>query len=1554
VREMPGQHNASKKLHAQFFLDQVPTVVITSSKFLIQRQREEEQKQIHEKIRKSLQLNNNNNDDDDNNSSHSSHSSRKNAMVSEVLGIKVPVRASSCDGQIQFESEKFQFRICSFAEMKMRTLEEVKREMKMIGEESFKKLERDFCDYDDGRDEGKKRGSKMSTIELSAIETDADVLKRVEEDDEYGEGNLHSKRIFEEHFGDIQDAIRWHSLNPVDYPCAVICVCSASEPEPQNQLELMLRETMQNMPCFVKQRADVDIARHFVVLQDAKETGIDGDTNVNDLQEDCVEIFRARNEQHEKALLDVKRKFSEQRVSALTINFQNEEYEKIVLNAFFRRIIERVIAPHMERLLYGLNSMIFNTRKGFKNQFKSFWGRNVVGTTTTSNTTVPIPSSTLSSGAISSSLHARDGSESPNLTVSKQDVYSSQESQIRRAGDLSLFLGDIDNAISSYKLIGADYKAEKNWKSCGLAYEAIGIALTRKADELVAGRAHTTSPMKISNSNSNLATTASDDALRKEADVAFEYAISCFAKVKKQRDDHLAMANLAAEAIIDIEAFNYIDEMLVLCSIRRATLLVSGGRFREAAATFAKEAANYGGVNDLQSALLLERASRNYLDVDFSRTFTRKVPKSLPWLRKHAFHAALAGHGYARINARRAAARCYALSLASLGYENTWHKCREHCLFSLARLAAHDGNNEDAVQYFQRLLGEENGFGNSDRIHASRTETTQRTYLREYLHVVSCYLREVNNNNNNNNNNINKNVVKNRKSSASVIASPLPEVDIGAVFVSFANDSKGDVDEKNASTASGHHNTSFSSPGSKYTQQQKQQFSNSPGTLERQLSNGFGTFNHQLRSKIAFGDVSWKSIEEKSGIVPILQGNNNASSNWLDGNSNASKEQRSVTAKGEIVSVSAKVSNPLKIPLTLNNVCLEWTFDDDDDLKSSAATCETIETLEMQPNEKSEITLHITPNRPGVLRVVGIKWTLENIAIGSATFDIRAPLSRRDTAKEKETKIRKIWVKDIPEDSRLVFDVVDTVPRLEASFEISESNQDVLDGSIDKVIVVIKNVSDATARHVHIRLPSNAFTPFDDSGLKLETSSSRYGNVYSVRDSIRPKEHVCLSCWFHPTRLSAKEFEALDAQILSAADSRNNTNTTNVIFGDDEDKHLNSTNVFSQEARVMLCYQPEPPAPKLLRYRLTKLSKSYVTKRSILLSIKIMPSIGAADEVVCTLKAINCSNTQTFELTSIVAALRTKTTNSSDCDANNVEFLKTKKLFANCFKGDGKLLRPGKSLDATFKVSRNVLNERENTVLLLDNDSKEDADMENIARKLCASSSTLEKICVSLQWKTIYNTGGGGGGGVVERGSSRCCFVRNNPTKENENGSDTRTTNDTDIHHNVLAVASVDNEKFPNGMVSFLAVKNDDDDDVSQFLRIVPVFISVFNGTNETIDVAFEAAISAHNEETHEKIKIKNKKEASSWMWIRETRKTFKRVQAKQTLVIECALLVLRPGAFVVDDFEISFVTSSDQKQQQRQQQQQRNEEKEGEEDRGRTRASAVVVPCTPLLLFAH
>jgi hypothetical protein len=95
--------------------------------------------------------------------------------------------------------------------------------------------------------------------------------------------------------------------------------------------------------------------------------------------------------------------------------------------------------------------------------------------------------------------------------------------------------------------------------------------------------------------------------------------------------------------------------------------------------------------------------------------------------------------------------------------------------------------------------------------------------------------------------------------------------------------------------------------------------------------------------------------------------------------SKLTREQRSVTAKDEVVFVTAKLSNPLRIPITLHNVSLEWEFSDQSDIKdvtNDAVACETIALLELQPNEKSEITLRVTPKKPGVLRVVGVKWTL--------------------------------------------------------------------------------------------------------------------------------------------------------------------------------------------------------------------------------------------------------------------------------------------------------------------------------------------------------------------------------------------------------------------------------------------------------------------------------------------------------------------------------------------------------------------------------------------------
>ena len=46
-------------------------------------------------------------------------------------------------------------------------------------------------------------------------------------------------------------------------------------------------------------RADVDIVRHFVVLQDVKEGGAEGNkSKMESIDDNEVEIFRARNETH--------------------------------------------------------------------------------------------------------------------------------------------------------------------------------------------------------------------------------------------------------------------------------------------------------------------------------------------------------------------------------------------------------------------------------------------------------------------------------------------------------------------------------------------------------------------------------------------------------------------------------------------------------------------------------------------------------------------------------------------------------------------------------------------------------------------------------------------------------------------------------------------------------------------------------------------------------------------------------------------------------------------------------------------------------------------------------------------------------------------------------------------------------------------------------------------------------------------------------------------------------------------------------------------------------
>ena len=104
-----------------------------------------------------------------------------------------------------------------------------------------------------------------------------------------------------------------------------------------------------------------------------------------------------------------------------------------------RRFVERFavasLIPAMEARLRALNANISATRKGLKNQFKSFWGR--------------------STGQIAKP----EGGGGY--------TFRSAESEIRVAADLAFALRDHDTAAQHYRLLQSDYKADKAWRRLG-------------------------------------------------------------------------------------------------------------------------------------------------------------------------------------------------------------------------------------------------------------------------------------------------------------------------------------------------------------------------------------------------------------------------------------------------------------------------------------------------------------------------------------------------------------------------------------------------------------------------------------------------------------------------------------------------------------------------------------------------------------------------------------------------------------------------------------------------------------------------------------------------------------------------------------------------------------------------------------------------------------------------------------------------------------------------------------------------------------------------------
>ena len=116
------------------------------------------------------------------------------------------------------------------------------------------------------------------------------------------------------------------------------------------------------------------------------------------------------------------------------------------LNRFVAKFVVKTLLPYMEQKVRTLHHQVSSTRKGLRNQLKSFWtGRR--------------HDQDVANGRGGGSTYAA----------------SSPEAQLRVLADLSMMLSDYDLALSHFKLLAGDYKQDRAWKYMAGVQDAIGL-----------------------------------------------------------------------------------------------------------------------------------------------------------------------------------------------------------------------------------------------------------------------------------------------------------------------------------------------------------------------------------------------------------------------------------------------------------------------------------------------------------------------------------------------------------------------------------------------------------------------------------------------------------------------------------------------------------------------------------------------------------------------------------------------------------------------------------------------------------------------------------------------------------------------------------------------------------------------------------------------------------------------------------------------------------------------------------------------------------------------
>nr|KAJ3420223.1 Trafficking protein particle complex 8 [Polyrhizophydium stewartii] len=466
----------------------------------------------------------------------------------------------------------------------------------------------------------------------------------------------------------------------------------------------------------------------------------------------------------------------------------------------------------------------------------------------------------------------------------------------------------------------------------------------------------------------------------------FKYALSIYESVKKDFSTSEKFAKFFAgvqemiaitslmltdspktniDTLADTVIQNYSDAKCPLYSARAAMwiteMIKEHHNYRDAANMLIRFS---GEESDLRGAFFMEQAAICYL---------RTTP---PMPRSYTFHLMLASNRFSKCGLRNHAQRNYLTTLEAYSGLN-WTLIEDHINFALGRQLFHQGNVQNAMDHFVKLLRK-----------SRQSAAGQRAYLAEFLYIYQQLAAGTDS----------------QALDSPIQSIPLPTIQDSDVTVYSRRSSTGDVAGTLPGTPAGQ--TGGLSAAGLLSQQHGGSASGDDDGAWELLEQQLLEFVAQSGSSAPAGSGAAGSTRRKQplpGNVTLVQTSPDASTS---------------TAVGEPVTVSFQWQNPLQVPIPTNNVFLECTFGDqpethtelqilpNGDVPSRIARpefeLEVLHDVSLDSGEKRQVNLKIYPMQEGEITVIGVRYLLCGVIPSFRRFQKRGrrlndtPAQRQD------------------------------------------------------------------------------------------------------------------------------------------------------------------------------------------------------------------------------------------------------------------------------------------------------------------------------------------------------------------------------------------------------------------------------------------------------------------------------------------------------------------------------------------------------------------------------